>query len=47
MSEQSCAVAANTKLETPEGPITVATLARTPASVLTRTDDDQVRFALT
>jgi len=46
MSEPICAVAADTKLETPEGPMTVAALARTPASVFTRTADGKIRFAM-
>ena len=41
-----CVVASDTKLETPEGPLTVATVAKTPCSVLTRTDDGAVRFAM-
>jgi hypothetical protein len=43
----SCAIAADTKLETPEGPLTVKTVAASPTSVMTRTDDGQVRFAMT
>lgn len=43
----ACAVAADTKLETPEGPLTMRTVAKTPCSVLTRTDQGQVRFHMT
>jgi hypothetical protein len=39
-------VAADTKLETPEGPLTVKTVGASPTSVMTRTDDGGVRFAL-
>lgn len=39
-------VAANTKLETPEGPITVKTVLKSPTAVMTRSDDGVVRFAL-
>jgi hypothetical protein len=42
-----CAIAADTKLETPEGPLTVKTVGTSPTSVMTRTDDGQVRFAMT
>lgn len=41
------AVAANTKLETPEGPITVKTVLKSPTAVMTRTDDGAIRFAMT
>ena len=41
-----CAIAADTKLETPEGPLTVKTVGASPTSVMTRTDDGQVRFAM-
>src|SRR5262249_36258117 len=34
----------DTKLETPEGPLTMRTIAKTPCSVLTRTDDGLTRF---
>jgi hypothetical protein len=43
----NCAVASDTKLETPEGPLTVKTVGASPTSVMTRTDDGQVRFAMT
>jgi hypothetical protein len=39
-----CAIAADTKLETPEGPLTVKTVAASPTSVMTRPDDGQVRL---
>jgi len=42
-----CAVAADTKLETPEGPLTMRTVAKTPCSVMTRTDDAKTRFHMT
>jgi hypothetical protein len=42
-----CAVAADTKLETPEGPLAMRTVARTPCSVLTRTAGGAVRFHMT
>lgn len=42
-----CAIAADTKLETPEGPITVKTVLKSPTAVMTRGDDGQVRFAMT
>jgi len=41
-----CAIAADTKLETPEGPLTVKTVGASPTSVMTRTDDGVVRFAM-
>jgi hypothetical protein len=41
-----CAVAADTKLETPEGPLTVKTVGASPTSVMTRTDEGAVRFAM-
>lgn len=47
MNGEPCQVASETKLETPEGPLTVATIARTPVSVLTRDDGGRVRFAMT
>jgi hypothetical protein len=47
MSARACVVAADTKLETPEGPLTMRTVAKTPCSVLTRTDHGQVRFHMT
>jgi hypothetical protein len=40
-------IAHNTKLETPEGPITVKTVLKTPTAVMTRNDDGSVRFAMT
>jgi hypothetical protein len=46
MGEPVCAVAADTKLETPEGPMTIGALARTPASVFTRMPDGKIRFAM-
>jgi hypothetical protein len=42
-----CAVAADAKLETPEGPLTMRTVAKTPCSVLTRTETGEVRFHMT
>jgi hypothetical protein len=42
----SCAVAADTKVETPEGPLPIRSLANTPTAVMTRTDDGQIRFAM-
>ena len=42
----TCAVAADTKLETPEGPLTIKTVGASPTSVMTRTDDGVVRFAM-
>jgi len=42
----TCAVAADTKLETPEGPLTVKTVGNSPTAVMTRTDDGLVRFAM-
>jgi hypothetical protein len=42
-----CAVAADAKLETPEGPLTMRTVAKTPCSVLTRTASGEVRFRMT
>ncbi len=46
MPSSSCAVAADTKVETPEGPLPIRSLATTPAAVLTRTDSGQIRFAM-
>ena len=43
----TCAVAADTKLETPEGPLTVKTIGASPTPVMTRDDDGAVRFAMT
>ena len=42
-----CAIAADTKLETPEGPLTVKTVGASPTSVMTPTDAGPVRFAMT
>lgn len=42
-----CAVAADTKLETPEGPLTVKTVGASPTAVMTRSDTEGVRFAMT
>ncbi|MDX2168524.1 MAG: hypothetical protein SF182_15725 [Deltaproteobacteria bacterium] len=42
-----CAVAADTKLETPEGPLTVKSVGNSPTPVMTRGDDGAVRFAMT
>jgi hypothetical protein len=42
-----CAIAADTKLETPEGPLTVKTVGASPTAVMTRTDEGAVRFAMT
>ncbi len=47
MTGPVCAVPSDTKLETPEGPLTMATVARTPTSVMTRTDDGALRFTMT
>jgi hypothetical protein len=46
MSTTACAVAADTKLETPEGPLTIKTVGASPTSVMTVNDDGAVRFAL-
>ncbi len=43
----TCAVAADTKLETPEGPLTVKTVGNSPTPVMTRGEDGIVRFAMT
>ncbi len=40
-------VASNTKLETPEGPVTAKTVLKSPTAVMTRTDEGTVRFAMT
>ena len=40
-------IASDTKLETPEGPLTIKTVGASPTSVMTRTDDGTVRFAMT
>jgi hypothetical protein len=42
----TCAVAADTKLETPEGPLTVRTVGTAPTPVMTRGEDGAVRFAM-
>ncbi|MGH7789209.1 MAG: hypothetical protein ACRERC_20230 [Candidatus Binatia bacterium] len=42
-----CAIAFDTKLETPEGPFTVKTVGNSPTAVMTRTDDGATRFAMT
>lgn len=42
----ACAVAAETKLETPEGPVTVKTIATTPTPVMVRDGDGRNRFAM-
>jgi hypothetical protein len=39
-------VASDTKLETPEGGLTMSALASKPAALLTRTDTREVRFAM-
>src|SRR5262249_7218770 len=46
MSNEMCAVAGDTKVETPEGPLAIRTLVTTPTAVLTRTDAGVVRFAM-
>jgi len=43
MSDHVCSVAADTKLETPEGPLMTKTLANKPAPVLTK-EEGRVRF---
>ncbi len=43
----TCAVAADTKLETPEGPLTVKTVGASPTAVMTRAPDGAIRFAMT
>ncbi len=42
----TCAVAADTKLETPEGPLTVKTVGASPTPVMVRGADGRVRFAM-
>jgi hypothetical protein len=42
----ACAIASDTKLETPEGPLTVKTVGNSPTAVMTRTDEGLVRFAM-
>src|SRR5262245_1390032 len=39
-------IAADTKLETPEGPLTIKTVGASPTSVMTVMDDKSIRFAL-
>jgi hypothetical protein len=39
-------IAADTKLETPEGPLTIKTVGNSPTSVMTRTDDGAIRFTM-
>jgi intein/homing endonuclease len=46
MTTSSCAIAADTKLETPEGPLTIKTVGASPTAVMTRADDGVVRFAM-
>jgi hypothetical protein len=46
MTNTTSSVAADTKLETPEGPLTIKTVGASPTSVMTRTDDGAIRFAL-
>src|SRR5262245_16943386 len=46
MTNTPSAVAADTKLETPEGPLTIKTVGASPTSVMTITDDGAVRFAM-
>lgn len=41
-----CAVAGDTKLETPEGPLTVKTVGAAPTPVMVRNGDGLVRFAV-
>lgn len=42
----TCALAADTKLETPEGPLTVRTVGASPTPVMVRGADGRVRFAM-
>lgn len=42
----TCALAADTKLETPEGPLTVKTVGASPTPVMVRGADGRVRFAM-
>lgn len=42
----TCAVAADTKLETPEGPLTVKTVGASPTPVMVRDADGRVCFAM-
>lgn len=46
MTNFTAAVAADTKLETPEGPLTIKTVGASPTSVMTRNDDGSIRFAM-
>jgi hypothetical protein len=46
MTNFTAAVAADTKLETPEGPLTIKTVGVSPTSVMTRNDDGSIRFAM-
>jgi hypothetical protein len=46
MSTERCALAAETKLETPEGPLTVRGLAGKSVPVFTRDDSGRVRFRM-
>jgi hypothetical protein len=39
-------IAADTKLETPEGPLTIKTVGASPTSVMTMLDDKTIRFAM-
>lgn len=41
-----CCVASDTKIETPEGALTMSALANKPAALLTRTDAREIRFAM-
>jgi len=43
----TCAIAADTKLETAEGPLTVKTVGASPTAVMTPIEAGQVRFAMT
>jgi hypothetical protein len=42
----TCALAADTKLETPEGPLTVKTVGASPTPVMVRGGDGRVRFIM-
>lgn len=42
----TCMVAADTKLETPEGPLTIKSVGAAPTPVMTRTAEGAVRFAM-
>lgn len=39
-------IASDTKLETPEGPLTIKTVGNSPTAVMTRADDGSIRFAM-